>query len=123
MGGKGGVEERLGGARGGGAWRVGRAATDVWSVIKYVCVASLVSATSLQFLRFCLRVGTEKKDCKPFLHFSRAFRRLTLLLPLSLSSISVKGRLWRASHKEEEEEGRQGAQEGAGLVQVVWRNE
>ena len=45
--------------RGGGAWRVGMAA-DVWIVIESVPVDSLVSATSLQFLRLCLSVGTEK---------------------------------------------------------------
>ena len=76
-----------------------------------VCVDSLVSATSLQFLRLCLRVGTEKKDRKPFVHFSSSFCQLLLSLLKSLTSRSVKGRLWSAIHKEEEEEGRRGGRE------------
>ena len=116
------VEERLGGARGGGAWSVGMVA-DIWSVIKTVpdSLYSLASATSLQFLRLCLRVGTEKKDRKPFLHFSRSFCQkppslskiiLPIILIILLSSRSVRGGLWSASHKEEEEEeGRRGGRE------------
>ena len=97
--------------RGGGAWSVDTAATVCWSVTKSVSVDSLVSATSLQFLRLCLRVGTEKKDRKPFVHFSRSFCELTLPLLRSPTSRSVKGWLWSAIHKEEEEEGRRGGRE------------
>ena len=96
--------------RGGGAWSVGMAA-DIWLAITSVPVDSLASATSLQFLRLCLRVGTEKKDRKPFLHFSRSFCRLSPPILNNLSSRSVKGRLWSASHKEEEEVGRRGGRE------------
>ena len=96
--------------RGGGAWRVGMAA-DVLVVVNSVPLDSLVSATSLQFLRLCLRVGTEKEGRKPFLHFSRPFCQLTPLLPKRLTSRSVKGWLWSAIHKEEEEEGRRGGRE------------
>ena len=86
-------------------------AADLWLVIKSVSVSSLVSAISLQFLRLCLRVGTEKKGRKPVVHFSRAFCELTPPPSKCLPSRSVKGRLWSASHKEEEEEGRRGGRE------------
>ena len=93
----------MGGGRGAGA--VGRASD--WEEPKLATSNALALATSLEFLRLCFSVGIVKVGVKLLLQFSNfSFNRGLLLRP---DVVSVRGELWRASHrKEEEEEGRSG---------------
>ena len=62
----------------------------------------LTLATSLEFLRLCLSVGIVKLCVKLLLQFSNiCFDGVPKVEPYVLS---VKGELWRASHRKEEEE-------------------
>ena len=62
----------------------------------------LTLATSLEFLRLCLSVGIVKVGVKLLLQFSNfSFDRV---LMMRSDVLSVRGELWRASHRKEEEE-------------------
>ena len=98
MGRKAGVGGRVGRGRGAGA--VGRASERVLRSSN-----PLRLATSLEFLRLCLSVGIVKLCVKPLLQFSNfSFDRVPLMKP---DVLSVRGELWKASHRKEEE-GRSG---------------
>ena len=84
--------------RGRGAGAVGRASD--WALVPVYNPLTL--ATSLQFLRLCLSVGIVKVGVKLLPQFSNiCFERVLKVEPYILS---VRGELWRASHRKEEEE-------------------
>ena len=67
----------------------------------------LALAISLEFLRLCLSAGIVKVGVKLLLQFSNfCFDRVFLLKPKKVrpDELSVRGELWRASHRKEEEE-------------------
>ena len=88
-----GVGGRVGRGRGAGAVR---RALD-WELPSN----PLALATSLEFLRLCLSVGIVKVGVKLLLQFSNfSFDRV---LMMRSDVLSVRGELWRASHRKEEE--------------------